>query len=153
MPSIFIPTATQLKERGEALVRGEVGLNEFFGDFRRAVGLSAVGARAEGGFVGSPELSWIGEDGPEYVIPVGSSRRQRGLDLWVQAGRSLGAVGGSGSGSGALPEITINYNPTVNASTDSDFGAILREHSQSICVMVIDALNEREFNERRVRMV
>jgi hypothetical protein len=48
-------------------------------------------ARAEGGFFNSPEVGLYGEDGPEFIIPVGSKRRQRGLYLWERAGRMLGA--------------------------------------------------------------
>jgi len=45
---------------------------------------------AEGRFVDSPMLSLIGEDGPEFVVPVGAKRRQRGIELWQQAGEMLG---------------------------------------------------------------
>ena len=50
------------------------------------------GKRAAGGFTDGAELSWIGEDGPEVVIPLGAKRRQRGIDLWQQAGEMLGAA-------------------------------------------------------------
>ena len=46
---------------------------------------------ANGRFVDSPLLSWIGEAGPEYVIPVSPGKRSRGFDLWMQAGEDLGA--------------------------------------------------------------
>lgn len=45
---------------------------------------------ANGGFVYGPELSWIGEDGPEAVIPLGGKRRARGVELWEQVGNILG---------------------------------------------------------------
>lgn len=45
---------------------------------------------AEGSIVTSPILSWIGEDGPEAIIPLGGKRRSRGLDLWERAGELLG---------------------------------------------------------------
>lgn len=45
---------------------------------------------ANGGFVYGPELSWIGEDGPEAVIPLGGKRRSRGIELWEQVGSILG---------------------------------------------------------------
>ena len=48
---------------------------------------------ADGGFVNKTTLSYVGEDGPEAVIPLGSKRRQRGLDLWNQAGAMLGVPG------------------------------------------------------------
>lgn len=45
---------------------------------------------ANGSFVGGKTLSWVGEDGPEVIIPLGGKRRKRGLDLWHQAGVMLG---------------------------------------------------------------
>ena len=45
---------------------------------------------ANGGFVDSPELAWHGEEGLEAIIPLIPKRRQRGLDLWTQAGEKLG---------------------------------------------------------------
>lgn len=45
---------------------------------------------ANGGFVDGPELSWIGEDGPEAIIPLGAKRRGRGIELWNQVGDILG---------------------------------------------------------------
>ena len=45
-----------------------------------------------------------GEDGPEVIIPLGSKRRSRGLELWMQAGEILGvhknANGGITRGTG-----------------------------------------------------
>ena len=45
---------------------------------------------AEGRIVNRPLLSWVGEDGPEAIIPLGSKRRGRGLELWERAGKALG---------------------------------------------------------------
>lgn len=45
---------------------------------------------ASGGFINGPRLSWIGEDGPEAVIPLSGKYRSRGLELYEQAGRYLG---------------------------------------------------------------
>ncbi len=56
------------------------------------------GGHAEGGFINGAELSWIGEDGPEAIIPLGAKRRQRGLDLYEQVGRILGINGYAGGG-------------------------------------------------------
>lgn len=54
---------------------------------------TAVSPYADGGFVNKTTLSYVGEDGPEAIIPLGSKRRQRGLDLWNQAGAMLGVPG------------------------------------------------------------
>lgn len=50
----------------------------------------SASVHANGGFVNGAELSWVGEDGPEAIIPLGSKRRGRGLELWKQAGEMLG---------------------------------------------------------------
>lgn len=47
-------------------------------------------AYAEGGFLDSPQLALVGEDGPEAIIPLGEKRRSRGIALWEEAGRQLG---------------------------------------------------------------
>ena len=50
----------------------------------------SVSSHAEGGMVNGAELSWVGEDGPEMIIPLGGKRRKRGIDLWKQAGKMMG---------------------------------------------------------------
>lgn len=46
---------------------------------------------AAGGFVSGKELSWLAEEGyGEWVIPTNPARRKRALDLYEQAGHSLG---------------------------------------------------------------
>lgn len=53
---------------------------------------------AAGGEVGQngPELSWVGEEGLEYIIPTVPSRRGRGIALWEQAGQALGILDSDG---------------------------------------------------------
>lgn len=36
-------------------------------------------------------MSWVGEDGPEVIIPLSGKKKDRGLELWKQAGDILGA--------------------------------------------------------------
>ena len=62
-----------------------------------AVGLAGAAVRsglieqhALGGLVSGPRLSWIGEDGPEAIIPLSGKYRSRGLKLYEQAGQYLG---------------------------------------------------------------
>lgn len=63
--------------------------------------LSSVPGHASGGFIGRPMVSWIGEDGPEYVVPVGGAYRERGRSLLGQAASALGmTVSESGAPSG-----------------------------------------------------
>ena len=45
---------------------------------------------AYGGIYDGAFLSWVAEDGPEAIIPLGADKRGRGLDLWMQAGEMLG---------------------------------------------------------------
>lgn len=44
---------------------------------------ATIAGNAEGSIVTGPLLSWVGEDGPEAIIPLGSKRRDRGMDLWL----------------------------------------------------------------------
>ena len=70
---------------------------------------------ADGGFVKGTTLSYVGEDGPEAIIPLGAKRRQRGLDLWNQAGAMLGVPGyANGAIVGANPGETVK-KPKKNA--------------------------------------
>lgn len=85
------------------------------------------GNNAHGGVVQSKMLSWLGEEGPEAVIPLNPARRDRALSLWMQTGQRLGVaahanggiVEGRSSGSNIL--YTPYYRP-VEAPSDSDGG-------------------------------
>lgn len=101
---------------------------------------ASIAGNAEGSIVTDPLLSWVGEDGPEAIIPLGSKRRDRGMDLWLQAGRALGvkeyadggmigdvplsggssdSTSGDSSGSGDKGQVVINMNPVFNINGDS----------------------------------
>lgn len=101
---------------------------------------ASIAGNAEGSIVTGPLLSWVGEDGPEAIIPLGSKRRDRGMDLWLQAGRALGvkeyadggmigdvplsggssdSTSGYSSGSGDKGQVVINMNPVFNINGDS----------------------------------
>lgn len=54
------------------------------------VGGGKVSVNAEGGIYDGAMLSWVAEDGPEAIIPLGAKRRDRGIDLWLAAGEMLG---------------------------------------------------------------
>lgn len=96
---------------------------------------ASIAGNAEGSIVTSPLLSWVGEDGPEAIIPLGSKRRDRGMDLWLQAGRALGvkeyadggmigdvplsggssdSSSGSSGNNGDKGQIVVNMNPVFN---------------------------------------
>lgn len=71
--------------------------------------------KATGGLVTSPEISWIGEKGPEMVVPLDKSKNA--ISLWEKAGQLLGM--GSGldkydiSAAPSNPSPTIEYKPTL----------------------------------------
>lgn len=77
--------------------------------------LTATVHSASGRYVDGFMVSTLGEDGPEYVIPVGSGYRDRGLTLWEQAGRDLGVPGFADGGfvGGPAP----NYSQYLNSGT------------------------------------
>lgn len=88
----------------------------------------SISSNANGGFAYGPELTWWGEDGPEVIIPLGSKRRQRGLELWAQAGEMLGVgkhADGGFIGSGASSNKNIWENTEIPAEpiSESDRGA------------------------------
>lgn len=101
---------------------------------------ASIAGNAEGNIITGPLLSWVGEDGPEAIIPLGSKRRDRGMDLWLQAGRALGvkeyadggmigdvplsggssdSTSGDSSGSGDKGQVVINMNPVFNINGNS----------------------------------
>ena len=87
----------------------------------------SISSHANGGFAYGPELTWWGEDGPEVIIPLGSKRRQRGLELWAQAGEMHGvgkhADGGIiGSGGGTSKNIWDNTERLIEPISEGDSG-------------------------------
>jgi hypothetical protein len=62
------------------------------GDFKKSESAaSAIGGHASGGWVGlnGPELSWLGERGPEYVIPNNALRSGGGSGLVINGGVTI----------------------------------------------------------------
>lgn len=45
---------------------------------------------ANGGLITKPHFGLVGEAGDEMIIPLSSSKKERGLSLWAQAGELLG---------------------------------------------------------------
>lgn len=71
------------------------------------------GFQANGGFINGKQLSWIGEEGPEAIIPLVPGRRGRALELYERTGQMLGvganATGGI-IGSGFIPSLSNDSN-------------------------------------------
>lgn len=125
----------------------------------------SISSNANGGFAYGPELTWWGEDGPEVIIPLGSKRRQRGLELWAQAGEMLGVgkhadggfIGSSGSSNKNIWEnteslaepISESDSGTSDVSTviDSEKNSDTKEVNLSVTVnpqFVISSTSQRE---------
>ncbi len=79
---------------------------------------------ASGGYATSKQLSWLAEEGyGEWVIPTNPSRRARALELYKQAGRSLGV--GENANGGFVSPYGSSYEPDAsayNAFSDLDEG-------------------------------
>jgi hypothetical protein len=153
---IYVPVVARFRQAHDEVMAAAVAATEGDGSALDAVhalrALLELPAYAEGGFINSPELALVGEDGPEYVIPVGGSRRQRGEELWTQAGRSLGLLdfgGSGGGGGGAMPAITVTSNPTIYATGVDDLEEQLNRHAETVSIMVFNRLEEYELNRRR----
>ncbi|WP_017752525.1 tape measure protein [Clostridium tyrobutyricum] len=86
-----------------------------------------VKKRANGGIINGPQFSLIGEAGTEAVIPLSSSRRNRGLSLWQQAGKMLGVrmfanggiVGNGTSGGSKVASATANVSTSIALGSDA----------------------------------
>ena len=104
--------------------------------YLNSIGLTGKGGtitakKANGGFIYDKMLSWIGEDGPEVVIPLGANRRNRGIDLWKKAGQMMGignnAEGGAYGNASAIGRLMesggINSNNTASTTEISSSGS------------------------------
>lgn len=101
----------------------------------------SISSHANGGFAYGPELTWWGEDGPEVIIPLGSKRRQRGLELWAQAGEMLGVgkhadggfIGSSGSSDKNIWENTESISEPISESDSgtSDVSTVIESERNS----------------------
>ena len=59
-------------------------------DIIEAIGDISFDQNARGDIINRPTLSWVGEDGPEAIIPLSQKYRDRGLSLWEEATKALG---------------------------------------------------------------
>lgn len=94
-----------------------------------AVGIASAAVRsgliekhAFGGLVNGPRLSWIGEDGPEAIIPLSGKYRSRGLKLYEQAGQYLG-IGRNAEG--GVYSTTGSPKPAKDPSSSLEGGGSL----------------------------
>ena len=131
-------------------------------------GLGFGGKHASGGVVSGRQLSWVGEEGPEMIIPLVSGRRTRALELYEKAGEMLGVDknadggiiglnensvpvsvpdGGSrqnkGSGENRVViEMSVTPNINISSGNGSDAEEIRRMVAQAIRNMMGDISEE-----------
>ncbi len=91
--------------------------------------------KATGGYVSGKQLSWVGEEGPEAIIPLVPGRRNRAMSLYEEVGKILGvgayAAGGIVGSSyvvknmgdyhllnEAIKDAPIGYNKVIEDSTE-----------------------------------
>ena len=100
-------------------------IKKHFGFFKR------IKKNANGSFVSGPMLSWVGEDGPEVIIPLSRKKKDRGLELWKQAGDILGASENSQD---------IQRNNSSNKKNKQKVSVSVKN------ITISDTKNEREKN-------
>ncbi|MBQ4494157.1 MAG: phage tail tape measure protein [Selenomonadaceae bacterium] len=115
--------------------------------------IARVRGHAEGGFVTSPELSWLGERGAELVLPL--TDRERSLELLNQASGMLGLDSGLPSdsvvsqGTAATESldvggVTINASFTMRANYPSVTSNVLaREFGRPTELTIAPAFNSK----------
>ena len=111
----------------------------------------------------SPHMAMVAEDGAEAIIPLSSDKRQRGLDLWLSAGKMLGvsqyADGGivgdtngmntaTSVSAGGSVDIKIELNPEFvieaqNAGDEDRMIAVIKAHIREMVDDISDELADR----------
>lgn len=90
---------------------------------------SNIGGHATGGMVNGRELSWVGEEGPEMIIPLVPARRERAVELYQQAGEILGVT--AHANGGLVGSGSSSYTSTVTGNyMDSYYDGRTSRHSE-----------------------
>jgi len=99
-------------ERAEQMFEGRRAVTPAGEPLFPGTTLRAVPKRAAGGIYSRPHTALVAEAGPEAIIPLSGRMRNRGIDLWKEAGGRLGvgAIGGSSI------SVTNNISVSVNRS-------------------------------------
>ena len=125
---------------------------------------AGVKAYARGGFITRPHFGLVGEAGPEAIIPLSPGMRNRGRELWEQAGQMLGvrpfAFGGivgapstpvfapvaplapSGFGGISINLGGVHFSITVEGDGQEVIEAI-RQHADEIADEIADIIGAR----------
>lgn len=97
--------------------------------------------KASGGFVNSATRFIAGEAGTEVIIPLSSSRRNRGIDLWEKAGKMLGVpyFADGGFVSGAYNNYSGENMYAISdddIDNDNDIPVFAEQNGQSINITI-----------------
>ena len=89
---------------------------------------------ANGGFVTKPEVSMVGEAGPEVIIPLSPNRRGRAMSLYKQTGAILGAGNGGtvNNSTTNLGGVSINVYASPTQSADEIADVVSRRIAQQV---------------------
>jgi hypothetical protein len=106
-------------------------------------GLIKPAQNAAGGIITKPTLSWVGEKGPEAIVPL-SGDRNRSEGLMGAAASALG-MGGRGGGE------VMNFSPniTINGGADSNVIASLDERLRALSRDFMSDWQRAHAQERR----
>ena len=136
LPATWESIKSYFNERADAIAEGWDGVKTYFKEKADAIGswfnekktslknswnslwerfsgndASASAERnASGGIIGGRTLSWLGEEGPESVIPLGAKHRKRAVGLFQQTADALGIGTGNGGIQVNMGGVTIQVN-------------------------------------------
>lgn len=103
---------------------------------------------AGGGILTQPHIGLVAEDGPEAIIPLSASRRDRGAELWTEAGRQMGLLGGQDSERGQIyAPVQITIQVQGNASQDTVDA--MQDYAERLADLVTERVMDR-FDEQRM---
>lgn len=112
---VKIPVSIEKTVYGEiagGITRDTDGKQSYTGD-RNGITLSEY---ANGGILTRPHLGLVAEAGAEAIIPLSSSKRNRGLDLWEKAGRAMGVLPYADGGIvGSIQPYTVDNSTSYTA--------------------------------------
>lgn len=86
---------------------------------------------AEGGIMAAPHLGIVAEDGPEAIIPLSGKRRNRGLELWQQAGLMLGIPMHADGGIFAPYSLSNTFGETDSGGNAPGFNVSVPESKEA----------------------
>jgi hypothetical protein len=95
-------------------------------------GNAPKGGRASGGIITRPEVSWIGEDGPEAVIPLSSRYRSEAMALMPQVFSAIGS--GGGDNSVHIGTVVVDAKSITELASVADFFSMLKVRAQMLGV-------------------